>query len=159
MKQKKSRRLSMILILAAVIAAAVTGSAIAYAVTAGGEDDPLVTKSYVDQAVAQAVADAQKDDSSGDSETAEEGFRVVHLTAGQTVVCYENTQFVLRSGQARTVVPGSNGISDLTAGKDLTNKQNLTANHLMLVPRSDGRGFVARTEVYVMISGAYTIEE
>jgi hypothetical protein len=56
------------------------------------------------------------------------------------------------------VAKGADGLSDLTAGKDLAATFALSKNHLMLVPRNDGRGISAATDIWVMVKGTYSIE-
>ena len=51
------------------------------------------------------------------------------------------------------------GISDITAGADLPAGTNVSTNHLLLVPRDDGRGLTITSDIaYLMIKGAYSIE-
>ncbi|MBQ3065568.1 MAG: hypothetical protein IJC98_04975 [Clostridia bacterium] len=83
-------------------------------------------------------------------------FEVVRLEIGQAII--GNCEMILRSGTAIAFCPGINGISDLTAGADLADETNIPLNHLLLVPRDDGRGiFVTSGEAYVMVRGTYTV--
>ena len=83
-------------------------------------------------------------------------YTVVRLTQGQSVT--GNCEIILRSGTASALCPGANGISDLTAGADLAGDTDISLNHLLLVPRDDGRGItVTSAEAYIMVRGTYTV--
>lgn len=103
----------------------------------GSEGDPVVTKSYVD------------------SKTA---YTPISLTAGQRLIGGEGCEIILRSGEASAIGNSNNGVSDVTAGMDLMTGAVVGQNHLMLVPRNDGRGIYAITDIWVMIRGEYTIQ-
>ena len=105
--------------------------------TPGSETDPVVTKSYVDSKVS---------------------YLPVKLEAGQTLIGDEGTEIILRSGEATAIDNGANGVSDISAGKDLMTGNVVVANHLLLIPRKDGRGIVVTTEAWVIIRGNYTIQ-
>jgi hypothetical protein len=68
------------------------------------------------------------------------------------------TEIILRSGEATAIDNGANGVSDITAGKDLMTGQSVGQNHLLLVPKDDGRGIQATTDLFVMVRGAYSIQ-
>lgn len=114
----------------------------------GSEKDPLVTKSYVDNLIAQIKG------SGGTSNS----YTAIQLTAGQKLIGNEGTEIILRSGEATAIDNGANGISDLTGGKDLMTGNGINPNHLLLVPRSDGRGIAATTDIWVMVRGSYNIK-
>lgn len=105
--------------------------------TPGSESDPVVTKSYVDSKVS---------------------YLPVKLEAGQTLIGDEGTEIILRSGEATAIDNGANGVSDVSAGKDLMTGNPVAANHLLLIPRKDGRGIAVSTEAWVIIRGNYTIQ-
>jgi len=102
----------------------------------GSEEDPVVSKSYVDARVA---------------------FTPVELAAGQRLTGAGGTEIILRSGEATAIDNGENGVADLTAGTDLMSGDWVGLNHLLLVPRDDGRGIRALTEGWVMVRGDYEI--
>ncbi len=131
---KKSVILSIVMILVMVL-----GISIAMAATnePGSETDPVVTKSYVDSRTS---------------------YSPISLTAGQKLIGGEGTEIILRSGEATAIDNGANGISDLTIGTDLMTGSQVGTNHLLLVPRNDGRGITAITDIWVMIRGTYTIQ-
>ncbi len=98
----------------------------------GGSGDPLVTRSYVDQYVQWKVAE---------------------LNTGQVLRGLAGSELILRRGQAAVVDPTGNGIVDLTAGVDIFAKGEVPANHLLVIPREDGRGIKAQSPVVVMYRG------
>jgi hypothetical protein len=117
--------------------------------TPGSEGDPVVTKSYVDTQIAQLK-------SSGG--TASSVYQPVQLTAGQKMIGNEGTEIIVRSGETTAIDNGANGVSDVTGAMDLMTGQGVPLNHLLLIPRSDGRGIQANTEVWVMVRGSYTLK-
>ncbi|HHU17507.1 MAG TPA: hypothetical protein GXZ70_04700 [Clostridiales bacterium] len=116
--------------------------------TPGSKEDPVVTKSYVDNQIARLMGNG------GSTET----YKAIMLTAGQKLIGHEGTEVILRSGEATAIDNGVNGISDVTGAMDLMTGQKVAQNHLLLIPRSDGRGIQATTEIWVMVRGTYTIE-
>lgn len=127
---------------------AVTIAAAAAADTPGSEGDPVVTKSYVDSQIAQLKS----------SGTVSDTYIVIEVKAGQKVFGKSGTEIILRSGEATAIDNGANGISDITAGKDLMTGQIVGQNHLLLVPKDDGRGIQAITDLFVMVRGPYSIQ-
>jgi len=116
--------------------------------TPGSKEDPVVTKSYVDNQIARLMG------SGGSTET----YKAIMLTEGQRLIGNEGTEVILRSGEATAIDNGANGVSDVTGAKDLMTGQNVAQNHLLLIPRNDGRGIQANTEIWVMVRGSYTIQ-
>jgi hypothetical protein len=127
---------------------AVTVAASVAAGTPGSEDDPVVTKSYVDSQIAKLSSGGVSSDS----------YKAVQLAAGQKLIGNEGTEVILRSGEATAIDNGANGVSDVTGAKDLMTGQSVAQNHLLLIPRSDGRGIQAVTEIWVMVRGSYSIQ-
>ena len=148
---KKSKKLM-------ITAAALTAlAACAFGVTAatadpGSDSDPIVTKSYVDSAIANALG------SGTPSVSGDASYEVVFAEAGQKIIATGSTEMILRSGSALTVAPGSDGVSDMTRGIDMKNNYTVYANHLMLIPRDAGRGIRMQTDGYVMVRGSYEIQ-
>ena len=130
------KRKILIPALVLVIVAAVT--AIVFAASgAGSESDPLVSQSYVDQKTA---------------------YQTLSIDEGQSLIGKAGTEIILRSGEATAIDNGANGVSDVTAGTDLTTGTPVELNHLLLTPRDDGRGIYAKTVIWVMVRGDYTVE-
>ncbi|HBK86974.1 MAG TPA: hypothetical protein DDZ53_13180 [Firmicutes bacterium] len=170
------RRISIQLAIAFTAVALIAGLWMGHGYAAGsaaapGSDlDPLVTKSYVDDAITQlsdgiddvVVQLTNKIDTMGKTEpgdaTEASILHVVSVPPGGRLIAYEGTEFILRSGNAVAIGSAAGGIPDLTAGRDLANNTAIPANHLLLFPRSDQRGVKASTAIIVMVRGKYSIE-
>lgn len=103
----------------------------------GGSGDPLVTQSYVDQYVQWKVAE---------------------LGTGQVLKGHAGTEIIVRRGQAVVIDPVGNGIPDLTSGADIFAGSTVPNNHLLVIPREDGRSVGARSAVVVMYRGGATVQ-
>lgn len=125
------------LFLAAALAGAGAGRLWAAGAEPGSDADPLVAKSYVDK---QTV------------------LQVLELKDGQTLRAEAGTELVLRAGRAVAVTSPQGGLADLTAGRDIQGGEAVPANHLLLIPRSDGRGLKALTSVVILARGGATVE-
>jgi len=101
----------------------------------GSEEDPLVSRSYVDSVVKMTV---------------------VELSSGQSLIGYSGTEIILRSGTATVVDSELGGLCD-SLGSDLTKGTQVPKNHLLLVPRDDGRGIKATSNAFVMVRGKFDI--
>jgi len=118
----------------------------------GSVDDPVVTKSYVDQQIQQALASA----GGGNALT------VVELKPGQTLYGFEGTEFIVRTGKV-VAVAGSkgDGLTDITAGKDLRGGAAIDLNHLLLIARSDNRGLkldaTYKGVAHIMVRGKHEL--
>lgn len=132
-------KIALLLLVAAVVFFAFSGySALAGAEdTPGGSGDPLVTQSYVDQYVQWKVAE---------------------MKTGQVLVGRAGSEIIVRRGQAVVVDTTGNGIPDVTAGQDLIAGNKIPFNHLLVIPREDGRGIKALDPVVVMYRGGATIK-
>ena len=129
----------------------------------GGSDDPIVTKSYIVDIVIPEIK-AYIDErfgivaSEGATTVHTNTFTVVNVSAGKTVTCEAGTELILRMGKGTIIATQKGGLADTTTGYDLANGTAMPANHLLVVPVADGRGFRAEADVIVMIKGAYVIE-
>ncbi|MDD4170585.1 MAG: hypothetical protein PHD36_10120 [Desulfotomaculaceae bacterium] len=103
----------------------------------GGSNDPLVTRSYVDQYVQWTIEE---------------------LKIGQVLKAQAGTELIVRRGQAVIVDPTGNGIPDITAGADIRAGAQAPVNHLLLVPRDDGRGVKALSPVVIMYRGGALVK-
>ncbi|RCX19097.1 hypothetical protein DFP94_105113 [Fontibacillus phaseoli] len=139
----------------------------------GTADDPVVTKSYVDQAIQQAIKGGgttttpttptnpttpSTNEGSGSSSDA---VSIVDVKPGQILIASAGAEFVVRSGKAVIYSQDSNGVADLTDGKDITNGGAVANNHLLSFPR-DGRGIQVQEgnkyNLTVMVRGGYKIQ-
>ncbi|MBD2845851.1 hypothetical protein IDH44_11670 [Paenibacillus sp. IB182496] len=127
----------------------------------GSADDPVVTKSYVDQLFKQMGGELPAGGDNGEAGIAA-AMEVVLVPAGKKIVAEEEgTEFIVRSGRAVAYSADKDGISNLTAGKDLTNGTAASKNHLLLSPRP-GRGVtpdpkVQNNTLIVLVKGKHAI--
>jgi hypothetical protein len=103
----------------------------------GGSGDPLVTQSYVDQYVQ---------------------WKVVELGAGQVLKGSAGTEIIIRRGQAVVIDPIGNGIPDITSGVDIYAGSIVPNNHLLIIPRDDGRAVGAKSDIVVMCRGGASVQ-
>lgn len=111
-------------------------AAVSYAAQPGTQEDPLVTKSYLEQMTR---------------------FKVVEVPAGKSVLGEAGTEMILRQGNCTIIGTAKGGVSDVTMGYDLANGIQVQGNHLLIVPVNDGRGVKAETNCLIMIKGGYEI--
>lgn len=115
----------------------------------GSINDPLVTKSYVDEQIAQI--------SLGGGQASTEVIVEV-LNKGDILLAKSGSEFILRAGTAVAYGDGSNGIPNVTAGSDIKIGSTIPVNHQLIFPKDDGRGIKITTgPAYVMIRGGYQI--
>ncbi len=111
----------------------------------GSPEDPLVTRSYMD-AQLKVYADKYMQ------------WQVVDLSPGQQLEGKAGAELIVRVGQTVAVDPTGSGIPDVTGGSNIAAGQNVALNHLLIVPRSDGRGISARTRAVVMYKGEIKVK-
>ncbi len=112
-------------------------------------DDPLIALSYLNDVFMPKVENKIRESNS---------FTVVTVPGGKFFVAGEGCEFILRSGSAYIVASKNGGICDTTDGKDLAQDTVAPINHLLIAPRSDGRGFWAANTVTLMVKGAYSVQ-
>lgn len=138
----------------------------AYAAMSGGtQEDPVISLSYLDNVffnkvkdyIDQKLTNAQP---SGGTSTPQPAatYKVVKIEVAKSFIAGEGCEFILRSGTAKAITTEKGGIADTTSGTDLKNTAPIPANHLLIVPLADGRGFKADTEVLVMVKGSYSLK-
>lgn len=113
------------------------------------ETDPVVSLSYLQEIFLPAVKSEVKESTS---------FQVAVIPKGKTFVGEESCEFIVRSGEAISVISENGGLCDVTAGRDIGANEEITKNHHIIIPRSDERGFVAKTDVIVMVKGSYSVK-
>lgn len=137
---------------------AVAGVTVYAAYNYGTKDDPLITKSYLDEVLTpelMAEFNAQLDAAEGSS--GDGAFTVVTLSKGQTVKCQVGCEIMLRIGSASASGPDSPVLVDTTEGTTLENGGVLVKNHLYMATIVNN-GLTATADVTkVLISGEYTI--
>lgn len=152
----------------------------------GSEADPLVSKSYVDHQIevlrsdladqlerlrselagpkentfieaARLYTDARVEALKAELREQSSTLTVVELRAGQILTAEAGTELVVRAGEVVAITSPLGGLADVTAGVDRANGERIPKNHLLLVPRSDGRGLGALTDAVLLVRGPYTI--
>lgn len=136
----------------------------------GSVEDPLITKSFMDEQISKIKAElraeikaelkAEMGNTGGGSATgSSEKLVVLKLETGQFLQAGEGTEVIVRSGHVvGTISSGGDGIPDLTEGIDVKGAR-ISHNHLLLFPRNDGRGIkVIQGPSYVMVRGSYEIK-
>ena len=142
----------------------------------GSEDDPLVTVSWVRDSISQALQGEQKQRQVLEERLQKlEGgvvdqppgagsaypapvFTVIEAAPGEKLLAGAGTEIILRSGQAKVLAGPYGGLSDLTAGCNLSTGQPVKRDHLLLAARDDGRGIVLETQAFLLVRGGYAME-
>ena len=146
----------------------------AQSIVPGSNADPLVSKSYVDSKINQVIAmiaQQQPVNTAGGDIDVEAlkreiiseliynsyaAFTPVKMTKGQIIIGGEGAEIILRSGSAAGHCAGLNGLVDATTGYEVYNGSEIQINHLILVPRDDGRGVeVTSDEAWFIVKGRY----
>jgi len=132
--------------------------------TPGSADDPVVTKSYVDQKIAEIVRNggggtAGGNVSAGAGQLAP--LEVVVVPLDKSILVQAGGELIVRTGKAIAVSSDANGLSDMTDGLDIAPGKPVGNNHLILFPR-EGRGVKAdpksKTELIVLVRGGYELK-
>lgn len=155
MKNNKLKKTTLVLGVGIIL----LGTTLVFAAP-GSEDDPLVSLSYLEDRIEQLeysieekldkITDNEKDTESNDLE-------IVEISAGESIICKDGTEIILRGGKARVIAAELGGLSDITAGEDLKMDEQVPPNHLIIVPRDDERGVHATEDAIFMIRGEYEI--
>ncbi|MHA6481322.1 hypothetical protein ACX1C1_05365 [Paenibacillus sp. strain BS8-2] len=144
------------------------------AASPGTIEDPVVTKSYVDEQIAKLAGGGSVGNgssgnngngSNGGQTGSEDGqstkLEVVELPVGKTLMAPAGTEVVVRVGKAVAYSSDENGISDLTGGTDIKSGKDVPTNHLIWFPR-DGRGIKGHADekapLTLIVKGPYTIQ-
>jgi len=128
----------------------------------GSKEDPIVTMSFVELKLDQLKDYVdQKSFSSNQPQPNNPGesatFEVVELKQGQSLIAGSGTEVILRSGEAVAIISPLGGLSDVTGAKDLKKDEKVPINHLLIIPRNDGRGVRALADCFLLVRGGYTI--
>lgn len=121
----------------------------------GSEEDPLVTKSYVEKRIEQLKYYIDEKISGTSSSTSE--LQVVEVESGQSIIGRAGSEIILRGGKGQVIAGELGGLSDITGGRDLQMGEKVPANHLLIVPRNDERGVYVLEKAIFMVRGAYEI--
>lgn len=129
----------------------------------GTTDDPVVTKSYVDEQIQKALGNGGSTEPSNPGTPSQSGdeIKVVTIKPGKILIAKAGAEFIVRSGKAVIYTQDANGVADLTDGVDLLNGQAAPSNHLLSFPR-EGRGIKVKdglnSNLVVMVRGGYTLQ-
>ncbi|TJY41927.1 hypothetical protein E5161_12065 [Cohnella pontilimi] len=131
--------------------------------TPGLADDPVVTKSYVDQKIVQITGGQTSSPGTsvgGGTETIAP-IEVVKVPLGKQITVAAGGELIVRTGKAIAFSVDTNGLSDMTDGIDIAPGKLVGNNHLILFPR-DGRGVkhapTSKTELIVLVRGGYQVQ-
>lgn len=121
--------------------------------TPGSTSDPIVTKSYVDQKLAEIQG--------GGASASTSKLEVVTVPADKRIIVQDGGELIVRSGKAVAYSGDSNGLSDMTDGLDIAPGKAVAANHLILFPRG-GRGVQPdpkqKNGLIVLVRGSYELQ-
>ncbi|OBA02470.1 hypothetical protein A9P44_23240 [Paenibacillus polymyxa] len=191
MKSRYKVSLAAVLIGGGIVAGSLMNNSVNGASSSGQPgtaDDPVVTKSYVDQKIAQAVkggvsssstssktasstapaTNTTSSTSSGTSNAAKsstveqtEALKVVDIKPGQKLIAKAGAEFILRNGNAVVYSMDASGAIDITSGTEIVHNQAVEKNHLLSFPR-EGRGIQVKEGqkfgLVVMVRGGYTVQ-
>ncbi|MBN2558224.1 MAG: hypothetical protein JXB33_05680 [Clostridia bacterium] len=86
-------------------------------------------------------------------------YQVVKVDPGVKLLASGTGEVILRSGSARVIGnEHGEGLSDLTTGRELKDGESLEKDHLILIPRGDGRGIITDTVCYIIYKGLYHLQ-
>lgn len=149
----------MAICIAAVVALGCIG--LVFAAEPGSGDDPLISKSYIDDVLLPKIY-AYIDNAVGGNASAgvSNSFEVVTVGAGKKVTGGAGTEMILRMGSGSIIASARGGLADATMGADLGDGAAIPSNHLLIVPLNDGRGvrIASESDAILMIKGSYNIE-
>lgn len=156
---------------AAVVALGVLCPMAIYALEYLPDNDPIITLSYLkDILLPQTKEELKaelKDELLGElrTEFSEQlpqtyvGYTVLELARDTKLTSQEGTvELIVRPGSSAVVVSDipENGLSDISEMKEVLAGDEVGINHLLIIPRNDGRGIVITSETaYVLVRGNY----
>lgn len=143
----------IIAVLAVLLLAGVTAYA---ATTYGSQDDPLITRSYLDDVLKpelEGELQTKLDAAAAELQRSASGeFSRVELSVGQTLRCAAGSELLPVSG----AVSALNGLTDTTEGAAVASGTALSANHLYLAAEESGAA--AAGAAVVLVSGSWHVE-
>lgn len=145
--RSKWKKSGPVLALALVVGAALPAFA--------NNGDPLVSLSYLNKRLEQIESKFQ---GSTPSTGGASNLEVVNLEAGDKLIVAQGTEMIPRTGSVTAIAGTSGGLSDITKGANLAQGNKAPIDHLLIAPRSDGRGLKANTKAIVLVRGSYSVE-
>ena len=171
---KKTIRIVLIT-LAAALLLGIAALAASAATSAGSEDDPLVTLSYINDVFLPYVTELFHKDLEEQEEALQGALEerltaleelntgsggreyvVETLEAGQTLICQRGAELMLRIGRAGVTAENVPGLVDTATTENLNDGEELIVNHLYMVT-INGHGVRALETVKILVRGEYTI--
>ena len=141
----------------AVLAVLLIAGVTAYAATNyGTKDDPLITKSYLDEVVMPQFTEefrSKLDAAAAEIMHSAPGeFAKVELKSGQTLYCSAGAQMLPVEGS----LSAGGALADTTAGETVSAGAAMLVNHLYLA--GDACSAAASTAATVLVGGAYRVD-
>lgn len=133
----------------------------------GSQSDPLVTFSYVEKKIEEIKE--YINEKVGDNDK-KELWEVVEVLEGESLIGKAGSELILRSGKGTAIsniskitedgidIVIDNGLTDVTDGKDLKMADKVPRDHLLIIPRDDGRGVNCISDCFFLIKGDYKVE-
>ncbi len=138
----------------AVTIIAVVGTA--FAADAGSSGDPVASKSYVDDKISQVIN--MINTGSATTEAKSSSYVPVSVPVGKVIYGAEGSEIILRSGKGTIYTAGVDGVVDATTGSNLKTGAKAVSNHILIVPRADGRGVKVSEAAWFLVKGGYSIK-
>lgn len=128
----------------------------------GSESDPVISLSYLNIKIDELkgyIDEKTKNISAQTPSNTGDGLVVVELQNGQSIIGKSGTEFIKRSGNALAITSIQGGLSDVTSGVDIGDGKAVPDNHLIIIPRDDGRGMhITKDKTFIMVRGDYNIK-
>ena len=176
----KRKRVWMVPAAALLTATACLGAALA----AGGQEDPLITLSYLNNTLLPALIQQVDEQGAQRQEELKEQFQkdidgykaemeqllqtsagagnasfaVLTLSQGQQLKLGVGCEVMLRVGRATLITQSSPGLIDSTTGGSLENGAALEKNHLYMATIEDRAIQAADATVKLLIRGSYSLD-
>lgn len=133
----------------------------AFTAEPGTDANPLVTQDYVDAKInaLTATVNSLSQQLQNVQQPAASKFVPIEVEGGKQVIAGEGTEIILRGGKASCITSAGGGLSDVTAGTEISSAgDEIPLNHLLVVSRDDGRGLKTEVKAWLLIKGPYTIK-
>jgi hypothetical protein len=89
--------------------------------------------------------------------TGDSALEVVEIKTGESLIAGAGTEIILRSGKVNAIASSLGGLSDVTKAGDIKHGVAVESNHLLIIPRNDGRGVLAVTDAILLVRGEYKV--
>ena len=175
---KKLLRFTMIAAAAAILLFAAAALAAGEDPVPGGQGDPLVTLSYLDNIYTSYISDLLRKDVEAQAQAIEASleqriaaleeasrearavsastYQLVTLEEGQILSGDRGIELILRVGEVSVTAQNSPGLVDTTTSGSLEDGQSLEKNHLYMIT-IPGNGIRAEGHALLIVRGAYEI--